>query len=152
MALVTQLSGKIHRIFTFEPIDGPSPRSDKSSGWGLLTHDLKPKPRYYAIPFLNQLSDSFLLPGTGDGTYVTSLSAKSSTKYQTLLVNYDPRSSHSETVPLTLKGLTPGTYTVATKKYLGSATSKKVTITSPSLVENIYLEPNTAVIIEVTRY
>jgi len=152
MALVTQLSGKIHRIFTFEPVDGPNPRSNKSSGWGILTHDQKPKPRYYAIPFLNQLSDGFLLPGTGDGTYVTSLSAKSGTKYQTLLVNYDPRSTHSETVPLTLKGLTPGTYTVATKKYLGSATSKKVTITSPSLVENIYLEPNTAVIIEVTRY
>jgi len=151
MAVVTQLAGKIHRIFTFEPVDGPSPRSDKSSGWGLLTHDQKPKPRYFAIPFLNELKDGSLLPSTGDGTWVTSMSAKTGSKYQTLIVNYDARSTHSETFPLTFKGLTPGSYTITTKKYLGKPTSKKVTISSPSLTENLYLEPNTAVIVEVTK-
>ncbi|MEK7527938.1 MAG: hypothetical protein AAB574_02900 [Patescibacteria group bacterium] len=151
MAMVTQLTGKIHRIFTFEPIDGPAPRSDKSTGWGLITHDLKLKPRYHAIPFLNQLSDGFLLPSSGDGTWVTSLSAKSGAKYQTLLVNYDARSTHAEAVPLTYKALTPGTYTVSVKKYLGNTTSKKITVTSSSLTESIYMEPNTAVIVEVAK-
>jgi hypothetical protein len=151
MALVTQLSGKIHRIFSFEPIDGPAPRSDKSTGWGLITHDLKLKPRYYAIPFLNQLDGGLLLPSSGDGTYVTSLSTKSGPKFQTLLVNYDPNSAHSETVPITFKGLIPGKYTIIIKKYLGATSEKIITASSPSLTENIYMEPNTAVIIEISK-
>jgi len=153
MSIVTQLSGKIHRIFTFEPVDGPNPRSDKSSGWGLITHSSKgskPKPRYYAIQFLNQLGGQ-LVPSSGDGTWVTSLSSKNGLKFQSLIVNYDQRSTHSETVPVSFKGLKPGTYTVTTKKYLGSTSSKKVTINSPTLTETIYMSPNTAVIIEVTN-
>ncbi len=153
MSVVTQLTGKIHRIFSFEPVDGPNPRSDKSSGWGLITHSSKgnqPKPRYFAIQFLNELSGQ-LLPSTGDGTWVTSLSSKNGTKYQSLIVNYDQRSGHSETVPISFKGLTPGTYTVTIKKYMGKTSTKKVTINTPTLTENIYMEPNSAVIIEVTN-
>lgn len=153
MSIVTQLSGKIHRIFTFEPVDGPNPRSDKSSGWGLITHSSKgnkPKPRYYAITFLNEIKGQ-LLPSSGDGTWVTSLSSKFGSKYQTLIVNYDQRSGHSETVPVSFKGLLPGTYTVTTKKYLGSTSTKKVTINSPTLTETIYMNPNSAIIIEVSN-
>lgn len=148
MSVVTQLSGKIHRLFTFEPVDGPNPRSDKSSGWGLITHDGKTKPRYNAILFLNELGGQ-LVPSTGDGTWVTSLSTKNAGKYQTLVVNYDQNSSHSETVPVSFKGLKPGTYTVTTKKYMGTTTSKKVTINTPTLTENIYMAPNSAIIIEI---
>lgn len=153
MSVVTQLTGKIHKIFTFEPVDGPNPRSDKSSGWGLITHSSKgskPKPRYYAIQFLNQLGGQ-LLSTSGDGTWVTSLSAKNRNKYQSLIVNYDQNSSHTETVPVSFKGLKPGTYTVVTKKYLGKTSTKKVTINSPTLTENIYMSPNSAVIIEITN-
>jgi len=148
MSVVTQLSGKIHRLFTFEPVDGPNPRSDKSSGWGLITHDGKTKPRYHAILFLNELGGQ-LLPSSGDGTWVTSLSTKNNSKYQSLVVNYDKNSGHSETVPVSFKGLKPGTYTVTIKKYMGTTTSKKVTINTPTLTENIYMAPNSAVIIEV---
>lgn len=150
MSVVTQLSGKIHRIFTFEPVDGPNPRSDKSSGWGLLTHSGTPKPRYYALQFLNNIGGQ-LLPSSGDGTWVTSLSSKNGSKFQSLIVNYDQYSNHSETFPVSFKGLKPGTYTVITKKYMGKTTSKKVTINSPTLTENIYLTPNSAIIIEVTQ-
>lgn len=151
MSVVTQLTGKIHRIFSFEPVDGPNPRSEKSSGWGLITHSSKgntPKPRYYALQFLNQLGGKLLSTG-GDGTWVTSLSTKNGSKYQSLIVNYDQNSSHSETVPISFKGLKPGTYTVNIKKYMGTTSSKKVTTTSATLTETIYMTPNSAVIIEI---
>jgi hypothetical protein len=152
MALVTQLSGKIHRVFSFEPVDGPTPRSDKSTGWGIITHSTKggqPKPRYYALDFLNKLGGQ-LLPTDGDGSWVTSLSTKNGAKYQTLIVNYDPRSTHVENVPLSFKGLTAGKYTITITHYLGSSSKKIINLTSPTLTENIYLEPNSAVIVELT--
>ncbi len=151
MSVVTQLSGKIHRIFSFEPVDGPNPRSDKSSGWGLITHSGTPKPRYYALKFLNEMVGGQLLPSSGDGTWVTSLSSKNGSKYQSLIVNYDQNSNHTETFPVSFKGLKPGSYTVTTKKYMGTTTSKKVTINTPTLTENIYLSPNSAIIIEITQ-
>lgn len=149
ISLTTQLSGKIHRLFTFEAVDGPSPRSDKSTGWGIMTHDQKPKPRYYALSFLNQLSGP-RLPSTGDGSWVTSLSTKKNTLIQTLIVNYDPRGSHTETVPLNYKALKPGTYQLKTSQYLGKTTTKTLTVTSPTFTENLYLEPNTAYLLELS--
>ncbi|PIX67859.1 hypothetical protein COZ41_02725 [Candidatus Shapirobacteria bacterium CG_4_10_14_3_um_filter_35_13] len=153
ISIVTQLTGKIHRIFTFEPVDGPNPRSNKSSGWGLITHSSKgntPKPRYYAIQFLNQLGGQ-LIPSNGDGTWVTSLSTKNGNKYQSLIVNYDQYQNHSETFPVSFKGLKPGAYTVTIKRYLGKTSSKKITIDTPTLTENIYMTPNSAIIIEITN-
>jgi xylan 1,4-beta-xylosidase len=148
ISLSTQLYGKIHRIFSFEAIDGPSPRSEKSTGWGILTHDQKPKPRYYALQFLNRLQGQ-QLSSSGDGSWVTSLSSKNSFIIQTLVVNYDPKNSHVETVPITFQGLTPGHYQLKTSKYMGNTTTKSFTISSSSYTENLYLEPNTAYFLEL---
>ena len=148
ISLSTQLYGKIHRIFTFEAIDGPSPRSEKSSGWGLLTHDQKAKPRFYALQFLNRLQGQ-QLSTSGDGTWVTSLSTKYSSIIQTLIVNYDPNNSHTETVPITYQNLSPGRYQLKTTPYLGSTTTKNITISSSNYTENLYLEANTAYFLEL---
>jgi len=148
ISLTTQLYGKIHRIFSFEAIDGPSPRSSVSTGWGLLTHDQKPKPRFYAFQFLNKLSGK-LLPSSGDGSWVTSLSSKSGSTFQTLIVNYDPKNTHIETTPITFQGLTPGRYQLKTSQYLGKTTTKSFTVSPSGYIENIYLEPNTAYFLEL---
>ena len=148
ISLSTQLYGKIHRIFTFEAVDGPSPRSDVSTGWGLLTHDQKPKPRFYALQFLNLLQGQ-QLSSSGDGSWVTSLSTKNNTTIQTLIVNYDPDNSHVETVPITYQGLTPGHYQFKTIQYLGKTNSKSFTVSTSTHTENIYLEPNTSYILEL---
>lgn len=148
ISLSTQLYGKIHRLFSFEAVDGPSPRSDKSTGWGILTHDNKPKPRFFAFQFLNQL-DGQQLSSTGDGTWVTSLSSKTSKSIKTLIVNYDPKNLHAETTPITFQGLIPGKYQLKTNKYLGKTNSKIFTISSATYTENIYLEPNTAYLLEL---
>lgn len=149
IALSTELQGKIHRIFTFEAVDGPSPRSDKSTGWGILTHDQKPKPRYFAIQFLNQLQGK-LLPVSGNGSWVTSLATKSNNIIQVLIVNYDPQNSHSETVPITFQNLIPGNYKLKINQYLGKTNHKTLNISSTSHTENIYLDPNTSYLLELS--
>jgi len=148
ISLSTKLYGKIHRLFTFEAIDGPAPRSEKCTGWGILTHNGQIKPRYQALQFLNQINGT-QLAHEGDGTWVSSLSAKKGAIIQTLLVNYDPQNRHSETVPLTYTSLTPGNYILKTTPYLGKSTQKIITITTSTHTENIYLAPNTAYFLEL---
>lgn len=149
ISLCTQLSGKIHRIFTFEIIDGPSPRSSVSSGWGLLTHDQKVKPRYYALQFLNQINGQ-KLPISGDGSWVTALATKNNNAIQVLVVNYDPNNSHSETTPITFQNLSSGTYQLKSTQYLGKTHTKKLSISESNYTEQIYLEPNSAYLLELS--
>ena len=151
ISLSTKLTGKIHRLFTFEPVDGPTPRASNSSGWGLITHPnngLKPKPRYYALQFLNQLQGS-LLSLTGNGSWVTGISSKQGETSKLLLVNYDPNQTHTEIVPITFQNLTPGQYSLKTTNYLGNSTTKKI-MTTANYQDKIYMEPNTALILELT--
>lgn len=149
ISISTRIAGKFHRLFTFEPIDGPSPRSDKSSGWGIIKHDGTPKPRYHALDFLNKLQGQRLFT-QGDGSWVTSISAKNGFTIQTLLVNYDPRESHAETFPITFQNIATGKYKQTATKYLGGTTSQIVDINGVYR-DSIYMEPNTAIIIELTR-
>jgi len=149
ISLSTRLAGKIHRLFTFEAIDGPSPRSGgTSTGWGIITHDLKPKPRYAAIQFLNLLQGQ-RLNTTGDGSWVTSLASLNGKTIQILLVNYDVNNSHTETFPLTIQDLTTGKYQIKTSRYLGNTSQKTVSITG-TYRDTLYLDPNSAILIEIT--
>lgn len=151
MALSSKMIGKIHRLFTFEPVDGPTSRSDKSSGWGLITHPSKgqkPKPRYYAIDMLNQLQGQ-LLPLTGNGSWVSGIASKNQNTIQVLLVNYDSRSTHAETFPLTIQGLKPGQYKLTTYQYLGKSSSKTISVTT-NYRENLFLDSNSAVLVELS--
>lgn len=152
IALSTRLAGKIHRLFTFEPVDGPSPRSSVSTGWGIITHSnngLKPKPRYYAIEFLNKLQGQ-RLPVSGEGSWVTALASKNPNGYQILLVNYDQNLTHAETFPLTINNLAPGKYTLKNTPYLGKTTQKTITVDATSTYkDNIFLDANSAILLEL---
>lgn len=151
MSTATRLAGKIHRLFVFEPVDGPTKRSDNSSGWGLLTHatnGLKPKPRYYAILFLNRLS-GLRLGTSGDGSWVSSIASLNDKTIQVLLVNYDQNNTHAETFPFTIQNLTPGRYQLKTTNFLGKTTTKIVTATA-NYRDQIYLDPNNAVLLELS--
>jgi hypothetical protein len=154
ISLATHMYGKIHRLFSFEVVDGPTSRSEKSPGWGMITHPskgAKPKPRYFAIQFLNKLQGQ-LLSSTGDGSWVTSMSAKNGNTIQSLVVNYDSRSAHSETFPITFKNLDPGKYEMRTTYYMGNTNNKIITIdqNSNSYSQSFYLDPNTSALIELT--
>lgn len=152
LSLTTQLSGKIHKFFTFEIVDGPTSKSKDSSGWGLLTHPDKgqiPKPRFFAIQFLNRLQGQ-IVSSTGDGNFVTSLSTRNHNTIQTLIVNYDPDNIHHETFPITYKNLQPGKYELKYNYFPKSSLTKTIIITGDSYSQQFYLEPNTSQIIELT--
>ncbi len=152
ISLSTRLAGKLHKIFPFEIVDGPTKRADNSSGWGLITHPsngAKPKPRFYAIQFLNKLQGN-RMSSWGDGSWVTAIATKSQETIQVMLVNYDSRGSHVETVPVTFQGLSPGSYTIKTTEYLGNSTSRTSKTLSSMLTERFYMEANTALLIELT--
>lgn len=158
ISLSTQLAGKIHKLFSFEIVDGPNRRTDQSTGWGIITHATngsQPKPRYHAIKFLNQLEGSTLLSSVGNGSWVTSLSAKKGNTIQTLLVNYDPKNSHTETVPVTWQILKQGQYRLTVLHYQPDGnlhpTSKIINLTNNfRYTEQVYMDPNTALILELT--
>ncbi|MCL4383834.1 hypothetical protein M1116_00070 [Patescibacteria group bacterium] len=152
ISLVTALSGKIHRIFPFEVVDGPPNVRNGSTGWGLITNPqngAKPKPRYFAIRFLNQLQGQ-LLGVNGNGTWVSSLATKKDDgTVDILLVNYDPRNTHTETFPVKIIGLNPGHYTFKRTDYLGNTSSRSITVTTYLYQDTFYLDPNTATLLEL---
>ena len=158
ISLSTQLAGKIHKLFSFEIVDGPKRKNDQSTGWGMITHQSQgslPKPRYFALKFLNQLENSTLLNSVGNGTWVTSLSTRKNKITQTLLVNYDPKNSHVETVPVTWQVLKQGKYRLTVLHYQADGnlrpTSKIINLVNNfRYTETIYMEPNTALILELT--
>lgn len=143
LSLATRLSGKIHKIFPFEIIDGPT------SNWGIISREGKTKPRYQAIVLLNLLSGQ-RLSSSGDGSWVTSLASKYGSKIQLLLVNYDPKNIHSESVPFTINGLRQGSYTLKTEYYLGKTVSKKIVVQSSAYSDTIYMDPNSALLMELS--
>jgi len=146
IASTVKLLGKIHRVFAFEIKDGPN----KIHNWGLITHENfggKPKPRYYAYQFLNQLTGN-RLPLEGEGSWVTGIATQNSRSVQVLVVNYDPANRHYEAPPITLKNITPGAYVFRQKYFLGKTTASRETINSTSITKKIILGPNSAVILE----
>lgn len=151
LSSITQLSGKIHRLFTFELVDGPQPRSSNNTGWGLITHSnngSSEKPRYQSIKLLNEIGGQ-RLSSTGDGSWVTSLATHNQNKYQILLVNYDSKNGHYETFPVTFQAIEPKPYILKSINFLGKTTQKTITPTSTTYTETVYMEPNTAILLEL---
>lgn len=145
------LLGKVHRVFSFELKDGPDPAGKQYWGrWGLMTHESKGltlKPRYYAFQFLNQMAGK-RLPVEGEGSWVSSIAVKDSSLIRVLINNYDISNKHYETVPIALQNMSPGTYQMTTKNFLGKTSSKQVVVSGTSLNTNAIMTPNSAVIIE----
>lgn len=153
ISMSLKLAGYFHKLFHFEIVDGPQEKPN-NSGWGLISNPnfgKSPKPRYFAIKFLNQLTGNRLI-SEGDGNWVNSLSSRLGNKIQTLIVNYDPKDQHVETVPLTYLNLIPGTYQIKTQNYLGDTTTQTVSVdTSGQLNRLVYLDSNTAKLLELEK-
>jgi len=150
---IASLAGKVHRIFSFELVDGPIQRGEKFSGWGLISHPnfgAKPKPRYAAMLFINQLSGSRLAL-TGNGSWVNGLATKNGQTTQILLTNYDYSSAHTETVPILFRQLIPGEYRLTKKQISGTSQTTTITSRGTTYQHMEYMEPNTAVILELTK-
>jgi len=150
-AVVRQLqSGGPTYLFTFELKDGPN--ENENAGWGLIAHEsqgMRKKPRYYVYSFLDQMAGKRLLL-TGEGSWVTGYASTQNNVIRVLLVNFDQRGSHSETVPVTLTGIRPGTYSIKQTFLLGKTTTSTVSTDTSSLAFTVIMSPQSVVIHEIT--
>jgi len=151
LAVIVNLVDKIHRIFSFELVDGLNPEGKELWGrWGLLTHPskgLKPKPRYHIFAFLTQMVGN-RLSVDGEGTWVSAIASFNNGVIRALVVNYDPSNKHSEAVPITLKGIAPGKYQIKTTEFLGQERIITENFAESEVTRRILFKPNSAVIIE----
>lgn len=150
-AVVRQLiSGGPTYLFSFELKDGPQ---DANNGWGLISHDstgLKKKPRYYIYPFLDAMAGT-RLSLKGEGSWVSAFASVNTNVIRVLLVNFDPKGSHSETVPVTFTGLTPATYALRQRIFLGRDTTNTYPISDTSLSVQVILSPQAIALLELTK-
>ena len=149
-AIRQMVTGGPSYLFSFELKDGP--KDTGGGGWGLITNDnngLRKKPRYYVYNFLDQMAGTRLTL-SGEGTWVTGFASASDNAVRVMLANFDAEGSHTESVPVTLNGLAPGTYTVIQKFLLGRTTSEDITINDQTLTLQVIMTPESVAIVEVS--
>ena len=134
LAVTRELLFKIKYGFTFSV----------TGQWGIIN-----KPRYEALKLLSRLGNQRLAV-TGDGTWVKSFGAKNGNTYQVLIVNYDPKESHSEVVPVTFVNLSSENFLLRQITMGGGTTQTEVATTEAMLQREIPMTPNSAVLLELT--
>ena len=153
LAVATELEGYIQRAFVFEIQDGKDPTGKEYWGrWGMFTHEsfgAKPKPRFRALKMLEQLGNQ-RLQITGKGTWVKALATTNGEAIQVLVVNYDPASANSETVPLKIKNLVEPSYKVVIQNLDGNPRTQVLSPEGLELSLSIPLGPNQASMVTVT--
>lgn len=144
------MMAKIQRAFVFEIKDGPG--NEKFWGrWGILTHEKfgasEKKPRYQALLFLNTLGP-FRISLAGEGSWVKGVaSTDEGGDIKLMVVNYDPRSGHSESVPITFENLPSGNFRYTRADFMGSSRTTPVATTSATWKTTEFFGPNSAAMI-----
>lgn len=152
IATTTLMEGKIDKLFNFEIKDGPG--NEKYWGrWGMMTHEkwgqVEVKPRYRAVQFLNNLIGGTNIDVTGQGSWVKAIAKRNENKVQILVVNYDPKGSHSEAVPIKVTNLPYSSFTLKRIDFNGGVTTEKIDLPTNTWETTLFFEPNTATIFEL---
>lgn len=152
VAMVRKFLNEVDLAFAFEIKDGPSPEGKKYWGrWGMLTHEkygIEKKPRYQAFELLNKM-DGKQLSVTGEGTNVTGFAVRDGENIKLILVNFDSKGKHQESVPVTFINLRSSEYTYKETFLLQKS---KVISESPqngSLQKVILMPVNSVVLLEL---
>ena len=87
---------------------------------------------------------------TGEGTWVRAMASKLGNTYQVLVVNYDPKGTHSEVVPVSFIDLQPGNFTLKQTLMGASSVSEQIATDAAVLQRQVPLTPNSAVLLELT--
>ena len=148
-AVIRQLiSGGPAYIFTFEIKDGPG----QTNGWGLLTHQnagKRPKPRYSVFSFTDQMIGK-RLQVTGEGTWVTGFATIDEGKtIRLMLINFDAKGSHTETVPIKFIHLEPGTYVFRERILFGRDVTVERSVEAGTFEHSFYMPAQTVAILEL---
>lgn len=139
----------------FEVMDGAPGDKQLHGGWGMLTNPkygaVVKKPRFKALEMISKL-DGARLPLLGEGTYVTALAAyDSSGVIRVLAVNYDESARHEELFPLTVVGLSEGTYTVREEYLSGRVLNTEAAAVNGSLRRDVSLSASDAILLTLTK-
>ena len=141
----TMVDNNLSLAFAFEAKDGSSP------SWGLLRHDGKAKPRYYALKTLNLL-DKTKLNIQGEGTYVQGLASVSKKKYTIVLSNFDIENKNTELVPVHLYNIAPGNYSMTISNLYGTTGKESLVLGTDGILDrSILMNPNMVVSILLER-
>ncbi len=146
------MMGRISRGFVFEIKDGPG--TEQYWGrWGLLTHEKwgapVKKPRFRALELLNTLGEN-RVSLAGEGSWVKGIAAEKNGAIQTLLINYDPKVTHEEAVPIRFEGLPSGNFTYKRTDFMGATRTTQVATTSAEWVTTEYMKANSAAMLELS--
>ncbi|MBI2009696.1 MAG: hypothetical protein HYS86_00820 [Candidatus Chisholmbacteria bacterium] len=148
MAVAMEMVNRIDRGFVFEVQDGADPSGKQFWGrWGLLTHEnqgVVAKPRYQALNWLNTVPDN-RLSLTGKGTWVKAMAGEKGGEVQVLLVNFDPRAQHTETVPVTFTNLQEQQFEVTEAFLRGQTKVTAVATTAAELRYDVFMPVNSMV-------
>jgi hypothetical protein len=147
------LQGEVDKTFTFEIKDGPGEKQYWGR-WGIFTHEKfgtpVMKPRGRAITFLNSLMGGEKLNVFGQGSWVRAMAKKLGPNViRIMVVNYDPKGTHAENVPLKLANLTSPNFSFKRTDFLGGTKSEEVSVTSSEWSTEVYMKPNSAAIFEI---
>ena len=139
----------------FEVMDGAPGDKQMHGGWGMLTNPkygaVVKKPRFKALEMISHL-DGARLPLLGEGTYVTALAAyDASGVIRVLANNYDSAGKHDEVFPLTIVGLSEGTYNVKEEYLSGRVLNVDINVAGGSLRRDISLGDSDAILLTVTK-
>ncbi len=150
-----EMAGIVERAFVFEIQDGKDPNGERFWGrWGLLTHNDfggTAKPRYNALRLLDKIGNQ-RLQLLGKGSWVKGLAAKSDNgDTQIVLANFDRYGKHSEGVPITVKNLPSGSYTVTKEFHNGRVQSTVASVSNGALITNVHLPPNSVVMVTIQK-
>ncbi len=151
IAVASQIQS-LDKAFLFELQDGKDPEGKEYWGrWGMLTHSdfgSRKKPRYFALKALNQLGDQ-KLSIIGEGTWVKAIASKSSSEgsIRIILTNYDPKSKNTETVPITIKRLTDGNYTLFQQYINRPPTTSSIRVQAGTYHHSIVMPPNSSALL-----
>jgi hypothetical protein len=143
------ISGGPTYLFTFQLKDGPN----QENGWGLLGHESqgkKAKPRYFVSNFLQPISGTRLLL-TGEGSWTSAVATIRDQTIRVLLINFNPKNSKSETVPVSFINLEPGTYTYREKFLLGRNVAFTETVIGTTLEKQLFMPINSVAMLELTK-
>lgn len=144
----------IEKAFVFEIQDGKSPEGKQYWGrWGMFGHadfGAPAKPRYYGLRMLDKIGDQ-RLQLLGKGSWVKALAAKDDLgNVEVVAANYDRRSGHSETVPVTFQNIQPGNYKLDVEFLGGRKQQIKLATTAAILRTEVFMPTNSVAFMELS--
>jgi hypothetical protein len=148
VAVIRQILDRVDLAFTFEIKDGPNPKGSGLWGrWGILSHDLIKKPRYFSLLLLNKMAGD-RLKVSGEGTWVSGFASREDQTIRVILSNYDKNQVHSENTPVSFLNLPAGEYLLRQTDLAGKAQETKEVI-QEKLTKKFFLSPNSVILLEL---